>query len=98
MKVRIHIDRLVIDGLDLRHGGRGHLRAAVEQELARLVGENGLAAPLKAGIAVPSLPAPGIEASGSPADLAAAIAGAVYRSVGADGAGPVLGSATRRGR
>jgi hypothetical protein len=86
VNVFIRIDRLVLDGLDMRHSGRDRLRAAVEQELSRLVATGGLAPALVGGVAVPSLPAPAIGASdvsGTPARLGAAIAGAVYSSVGA---------------
>jgi hypothetical protein len=89
MKVFIRIDRLVVDGLDgldLRHGGRDRLRAAAAHELSRLVAVGGLAPALAGGLAVPSLPAPPIgarDASGPPARLGAAIAGAIYGSVGA---------------
>jgi hypothetical protein len=83
LRVRIVIDRLVFDGIDVRFGSRDRLRAALEQELAHLVAAGELAPALAGGIAVPSLAAPAIEASGSPMRLGHAIAGAVYHSVGA---------------
>lgn len=82
MTVRLHIDRLVLDGLDLPPGGHHALRAAVEGELARLIAAGGLAPALKDSLAVPSIDAPSIDAGGSPRQLGAAIAGAVYAGVG----------------
>jgi hypothetical protein len=38
MNVEIHIDRLVLDGLDVPFAQRAALQAAIEGELARLVG------------------------------------------------------------
>jgi hypothetical protein len=82
MKVHIHIDRLVLDGLDVPHASRAGLRAAVEQELTRLVAGGGLASELAGGVALPSVRAPQITAAGSPAQLGTSIAGAVYGGVG----------------
>jgi hypothetical protein len=84
MKVRLHIDRVVLDGLDVAHGSRGLLGAAVEQELARLVLAGGLSPALAAGMAVPALRAPQIGANGTPAQLGTAIAGAVYGGLGGE--------------
>jgi hypothetical protein len=82
MSVRLHIDRLVLDGLDVPHRSRAALRIAMEREIARLVTEGGLSPTLVRGGALPSLVAPQIEAAGTPAQLGAAIAGAVYGGLG----------------
>jgi hypothetical protein len=37
MKIRIHIDRMVLDGFAITAGQRGQLQAAVESELAHLI-------------------------------------------------------------
>ena len=42
MSVRIHIERLVLDGLPVGREQAGAVRAAVEAELSRLLGERGL--------------------------------------------------------
>ena len=84
MKVHLHIDRLVIEGLDVPHASRGALQAAVERELAQHIAQGGLARELAGGIAVPSIRAPQIAtvASPKPAQLGGAIAAAVYGGVG----------------
>jgi len=84
MSIRLHIDRVVLDGIDVAAADRPHLRAAMETELARLIGERGLAPELAGGIAVPSVRAPRIElgAGARPAQIGTAIAGAVAGGVG----------------
>ncbi len=42
MKIALHIERLVLDGLPLRAGQAGALQAALEAELARLLAEPGM--------------------------------------------------------
>lgn len=85
MNVRLHIERVVIDGIDVRSADRPALRAAIESELARLIGNGGIAPDLAGGIAVPRVQAPGIDVApdAKPAQLGNAIAGAVYGGVGA---------------
>lgn len=83
MKVRLHIDRLVLDGLDVPYGARAALRAAVERELAGRIARGGLATALAAGTAVPSIGAPQMQASRNPVQLGTDIARAVYRGIGA---------------
>jgi hypothetical protein len=84
MSVRLHIDRLVIEGFDLPHASRGALQAALERELSRLIRQGGLARELAGGGAVPSVRAPQIAtvASPKPEQLGGAIAAAVYGGVG----------------
>jgi hypothetical protein len=83
MKVNLHIDRLVLEGIDLDHAQRPHLRAAVEAELGRLLAEGGVGN-LAAGGAVPSVRAEGFEigADGGPGRLGAQIAQSVYGGIG----------------
>ena len=82
MNVEIHIDRLVLDGLDVPFAHRAALQAAIEGELARLVAAS---APRSQPLAVPSVRAPEIRAGGTPAQLGNAIAGAVHKAVGGGG-------------
>jgi len=84
MNVRLHIDRLVLDGVSLSAGGRPRLQAAIESELARLITAGGLSPELARGIAVPSIRAPQMTyaSDAKPAQLGSAIAGAVYGGVG----------------
>jgi hypothetical protein len=83
VNVELHIDRLVLEGIDLDHAGRPVLQAAVEAELSRLLAAGGVGA-LAAGGAVPSVRAEGIQMSGdgNPAQLGRQIAGAVYGGFG----------------
>ncbi len=85
MKIKLHIERMVLDGLavDRTHGGR--VRAAVEHELRRLLASGGVAPELKSGGAVPSVRGGNIrvEERSRPADLGKNIAGAVYGGIGA---------------
>jgi hypothetical protein len=88
MNVRLHIDRLVLDGIDLAGidiaADRPRLKAAIEQELARLIGAGGISPELAGGVALPSVRAQQIALApdAKPAQLGAAIAGAVYGGVG----------------
>jgi hypothetical protein len=84
MKIKLHIERMVLDGVavDRTHGGR--VRAAVEQELTRLLSAGGVAPELKSGGAVPAVRGGSIQVgkSNRPADLGRHIAGAVYGGIG----------------
>jgi hypothetical protein len=88
MNVRLHIERLVLDGLELERGHEPLLRAALEAELTRLIadGGGGGANHLRAAAGmVPRLSAPGIETAGGggePAQLGRQIARSVYDSLG----------------
>lgn len=84
MNVRLHIDRIVLDGLDVTAADRVRLKASIESELTRLVAERGISPELARGIAVPSVPAPqiAVQPNARPAQLGAAIAGAVIGGVG----------------
>ncbi|HEX6899538.1 MAG TPA: hypothetical protein VF789_07495 [Thermoanaerobaculia bacterium] len=84
MKINLHIDRLVLEGIDLPHAQRPVLQAAVEAELGRLLAEGGVGPDLASGIAVPSVRAAGIEmgADGSPQQLGTQIARSVYGGIG----------------
>ena len=82
MNIHFHIDRLVLDGLDVPFAARDAVRAALEQELTHLFSAGGLARSLAGGIALPSLSAPPIAATGAPAQLGRAIASSVYGAVG----------------
>ncbi len=74
MKVHLHIDRLVVEGLDVPH--RGKLQAAVERELATLIAERGIGA-------VTSIAVPSVRASETvQGELAGGIAGAVHGAIG----------------
>lgn len=84
MNVRLHIDRLVLDGIDVGTADRPQLQAAIERELARLIGERGLA--FRNGVALPSIRTPQIAFApdAKPAQLGTSIAGAVFGGVGGE--------------
>jgi hypothetical protein len=92
MNIVVHIDRLVLHGIDLPHSQRPRFQAAVEAELARLLTEGGLATRLLSGGASEGMDAGEIQIDAriSPRNLAGQTAGAVYRSLGAntDNGGP----------
>jgi hypothetical protein len=84
MNVNLHIERLVLDGLELERGHEPALRAALEAELTRLIADGG-AANLISAETVPRLSAPGIETAaggGDPTHLGRSIARSVYDSFG----------------
>ena len=84
MQIELHIERLVLDGIPVSPRDRGALQASVEMELTRLLTEGGLSTDLSGGIALPSLRAGSLSLSsdGSPAQLGARIARAVYDGIG----------------
>ena len=87
MTIRVRIDRVILDGVPISAAQAPHVRAAIEAELGRLLGERGVprdgaGRPLRAA-ATPSLRAPDTRlARGEPAAAGRRIAGAVYRSLG----------------
>ena len=83
MNINLHIERLILDGLPITHSQGPLVRAAVEAELARLVTENGLAAGLQTGLAVPSVRADAIQltSGNSPWQIGTQIAASVYSGI-----------------
>ena len=84
MNIRIHIERLVLDGISIPPDQRQPLQAAVEGELARLLGEGGLAYGLDSGGALFSVRAGAMQLTGdtNPTTLGQQIAQAVYGGIG----------------
>jgi hypothetical protein len=84
MNVRLHIERLVVEGVPLGPGGGARLQAAVEQELTRLLTRDGLNPALTNAGAILRLPAPSIQLDGGnkPAELGRRIARAVHGGIG----------------
>ena len=80
MNVRLHIDRLVLDGIAVPEAARPELREAVERELARLIGEGGVSASFETGTAWPAVDGGDIriDRGASADDLGTRIAGALY--------------------
>lgn len=78
MNVRVHIDRLVLDGIDLPHASRRAFRASLERALA----EHIQAESFTSGIAVPSVAAPSIELTSDAPKLGAAIGNSIATGIG----------------
>lgn len=80
MKVRLHVDRLVLDGIAVACADRPRLKAAFEAELERLIGEGGLDGSFDRGLGVPSVRADGFryERGAGPDEIGRRIAGALY--------------------
>ena len=57
MNINIHIERLILNEIDLPRHQRPRLQAALEAELSRLLSENGVPTHLQMGGAIPSLSA-----------------------------------------
>ncbi|HBB87631.1 MAG TPA: hypothetical protein DC047_08465 [Blastocatellia bacterium] len=86
MNIELHIERMVLDGLQVAPRDRAHLQAAVENELARLLAAGGLRSELLSGGAMRSLGAGEIQVTNnmSPLRLGNRIAQAVHGGVGAE--------------
>lgn len=80
MKINLHVERLILDGLPVSSHQAPLVQAAVEAELARLLTSERLAGTLNSGGATPRVNAPGIQlhSDNSPAQLGRQIAAAVY--------------------
>jgi hypothetical protein len=84
MNIHLHIERLILDGIDIPPEQRASLEAAVTAELTHLLGEGGLQPGLTASGAVRSVPTEGIQQSEEerPNQFGQAIARSVYRGIG----------------
>jgi hypothetical protein len=83
LRIQLHIDRLVLDGLPVDWTSGPAIKAAVEAELTRLLSKGGLAPELASGIVVPALRGGSINVADKvePAALGRDIAGAVYGGI-----------------
>ena len=84
MNINLHIERLVLDGVNIAPGQGQLLRAGVETELARLLTGGGLAPSLAEGINLSRVYTDGIEITGNnnPAQLGRQVAQSVYGGIG----------------
>ena len=81
--VRLRIDRVVLDGIDLAPRDRVRFRAALEAELARLMAEGGVPSALAGGGAYPRMRAAAeVDASAGASVLGGQVARAVYGGIG----------------
>jgi hypothetical protein len=85
MNIHLKIERLVLEGLSVDKRQGPQIQAAVEAELARLLGASGLSEELRQGTALPRVPAGTIQPPhhGDPALLGRQIANAVFGGIGA---------------
>jgi hypothetical protein len=84
MNINLHIERLILDGLNIDHGQGAQVKAAVEAELGRLLREGGMSPDLNSGGAFPSVKAGSITMGkeGNPSLVGQQIAKAVYDGIG----------------
>jgi hypothetical protein len=81
--IKVHIERLVLEGLPIEQRHGAEVQAAVEGELSRLMSKGGLSPELKSGGAVPFVRTDGIKSiGGSPAQIGRQIAKSVYGGMG----------------
>jgi len=83
MRINLHIERLVLDGLPIERHQGPLVKAAVERELGRLLAANELSRDLSLGGAQPFVRAPGIQLAGnnSPRRLGEQIARALHGGI-----------------
>jgi len=84
MNITLHIERLVLEGLSLSPGDDPLLKAAVEAELAHLLGNRGLGDAARSSGATYRVRPADIQSpnNGSAAQLGKHIAAAVYEGIG----------------
>lgn len=80
----VYIERLIIDGISIPQRHRPIVQAALEQELAHLLTNGGMAAPLRTNGMLQRLPAGVLEIdeTDEPCILGEKIARAVYKGIG----------------
>jgi hypothetical protein len=80
MNVNLHIERLVLDGVEIQAGEQHVLVAVLESELSRLLSTGGLSKELTAGGPTPSIKTNGFDLSNgmNPRGLGREIAQSVY--------------------
>jgi hypothetical protein len=83
MTIRVHIDRIVLEGLPVRNREGPAVKHAVEKELARLFAEGGISPGLTTGGVYPDVPCGKMTVSGhNPREIGRQIARSVYGGIG----------------
>ena len=83
MNIKLHIERLVLDGVNIAPGQRHVLQVSVETELIRLLTDGGLSPGLAQGTALPRVSADAIQlTNNNPTQLGQHIAQSVYGGIG----------------
>lgn len=81
MKINLHIDRLVLDGISVESHQQAMFKANLETELGRLLAQNGIAPDLQSGGAFNAIRTDSIDVGekNEPSHLGRQIARSVYR-------------------
>ncbi len=84
MRVSVHIERLILEGLPVTALQRLLVQRAVQRELTRLLSLGGVSHELRGGIAVPYVRGDAVQISKqtAPAELGRGIARAIYGGIG----------------
>jgi len=83
MNINLHIERLILDGVDISSDKRHLLRASIADELARLLSSGGLGSDFRQGVSLSRMSTAPAELSGSnPAEFGKNIARSVYGRIG----------------
>jgi hypothetical protein len=84
VKITVHIERLILDGVTMPHRQRPQVQAALEEELARLIATDGLGVDLQTSGSLPRVNGGEIQLEGDvePGLLGKRIARAVFRGIG----------------
>jgi hypothetical protein len=84
MSIKLHIDRLILEGLPFSQSEGELVQVAFEAELSRLISEGGLSSELQRGGNIWSVPAGVVQIAegGGPRAAGKRIAGAVYSGLG----------------
>lgn len=83
MNINLHIERLVLDGVDIAPNQKHLLQNIVITELTRMLTESGISPDLARGVALPRIFAEGIQVTeNNPVQLGQQIAQSVYGGIG----------------
>ena len=84
MTIHLHVDRLVLDGVDVQRNHAGIVRRAIESELSTMIRDRGLAKGLQSGCRVPAMRGEDFSLNRGirPATLGKQIAHAIYGGIG----------------
>jgi hypothetical protein len=84
MKINVHIQRLVLEGLPVASLQGPEIGATIEKELARLLAQHGLSDELQGGAAVQRMKAGAFQFAGEiqPARLGQSVAAVVHEGIG----------------
>jgi len=83
VNIKLHIERLVLDDVNIRSEERHSLLASLETELSRLLSDGGMSTPLALGPGLHRISASGFEfTADNPTQLGRKIAQSVYGGIG----------------